>query len=213
MSMQQVVLAMTLLVCASFVRAQCTGAGADPQLCETREIQFLDGEAALLKERAQALGSPAKIYQYLRNNTQYSPYHGARSSSVNAFLGLRGNDVDLASALIAMLRSQGIRARYVQGDVTLSKAALANWLGVVDPALAVALLRDQGIQNVVATDPVYVSFQHVWVEALVDYGHYRGGQSSARAACSSAGGTCMVRPMRFLASSTWVTHTSGIMSP
>lgn len=190
MSMPHHVLALTLLVCCSFVRAECTGGGSDPQLCETREIQFLSGEAASLKDQAGALGSPAKFYEYLRNNAQYSPYHGARSSSVNAFLGLRGNDVDLASALIAMLRSQGIRARYVQGDVTIAKAALANWLGVVDQTLAVALLRDQGIQHVVATDPVNVRFEHVWVEALVDYGHYRGGQTNAAAACSNPGGTC-----------------------
>ena len=190
MSMHHYVCAFFLLAWGSFLRAECSGGGADPQLCETREIQFLRGDAASLKERAQALGSPARIYEYLRNNAQYSPYHGARSSSVNAFLSLRGNDVDLASALIAMLRSQGIRARYVQGDVIISKTALANWLGVVDQTLAVALLRDQGIQNVIATDPVTVSFQHVWVEALVDYGHYRGGQASASATCSGQGGTC-----------------------
>lgn len=72
------------------------------------------GDAVALKE--QALGSPARIYEYLRNRAEYSPYHGARSNSVNVFLGLRGNDVDLASTLIGMLRSQGIRARYVQGE-------------------------------------------------------------------------------------------------
>ena len=190
MSMHHPIVAVTLLICCGLVRAECTGGGTDSQLCETREILYLSGDAAALKDQAGALGSPAKIYEYLRNNAQYSPYHGARSSSVNGFLGLRGNDVDLASTLIAMLRSQGIRTRYVQGDVTITKAALANWLGVVDQTLAVKLLSDQGIQHVVSTDPVNVSFQHVWVEALVDYGHYRGGQPSAAAACTNPGETC-----------------------
>ncbi len=195
MAMTHYVLGFALLIGSSLVRAACTGGGTDPQLCETREVQYLSGDALALKDQAQALGSPAKIYEYLRNNAEYSPYHGARSNSVNAFLGLRGNDVDLASALIGLLRSQGIRARYVQGDVTITKAALANWLGVVDPTLAVALLRDQGIAHVVDTDLVNVSFQHVWVEALVDYGYYRGGQPSASAACNSAGPSCQWIPL------------------
>ena len=195
MRVSHCVLGFALLIAYGLAQAVCTGGGTDSQLCETREIKFLSGDALALKDQAQTLGSPAKIYEYLRNNAEYSPYHGARSNSINAFLGLRGNDIDLASALIGMLRSQGIRARYVQGDVTITKAALANWLGVVNQTLAVAVLRDQGIQNVVGTDLVNVSFQHVWVEALIDYSHYRGGQPTASSACSSVGGSCQWIPL------------------
>jgi len=164
----------------------------DPQdLCETKETLFKFGEGVLLKQKAAELGTPAEIYAYLRNNADYVPYHGARSNSINTFLGLRGNDVDQSSALIAMLRSQGIRARYVKGDIRITKAELANWLGVINETLAVSMLRDQGTQNIDDSDPAYVVFEHVWVEALVNYSQYRGGLDNARsAACVSQPDEC-----------------------
>ncbi len=144
-------------------------------LAQTEEIRFLGEAAAPLRERAQSLGSAVMIYEYLRNESEYALYHGARSSAVNTLLGRRGNDVDLASTLIAMLRSQGIPSVYAVGQVRLPAAALMNWLGLRDVDLAVSVLEDQGIQGVSksAADDT-VTFEHVWVRALVGHRHYRG---------------------------------------
>ena len=164
--------------------------GGDTGLCETREILYETGEAQVLKDKADELGTPATIYEYLRNNAQYTPYHGARSNSLNSFLSLRGNDVDLASTLIAMMRSQGIKARYATGVIRISRDALANWLGGIDPDLAVSILRDQGIQQIDDTDPDTVAFEHVWAEVLVDYSLYRGATSLSRGQCTEQGNSC-----------------------
>nr|MBF0223393.1 hypothetical protein [Desulfobulbaceae bacterium] len=177
------------------VFAACLNLQDDPQLCENREVLFQTGEGLLLQEKATKLGTPAKIYEYLRNNAEYSPYHGSRSNSLNSFLSLRGNDVDLTSALIALLRSQGIKARYAYGNIKISKVQLANWLGVIDTTLAASLLRDQGIQNVDDTDSTYVTFEHVWAEALVSYSNYRGGKSTQEASCATEGGSCRWVPL------------------
>ena len=184
-----------LVVSGPLFAAGCLVAEDDPQLCETREVLFQGDEAQTLSDKAQALGTPAKIYEYLRNNAEYSLYHGARSNAVNTFLSLRGNDVDLASALIALLRSQGIKARYVQGEIKLSKSKLANWLDVTDTTLAVALLGDQGIQKVDDSDPNFVIFQHVWVEALIKYDYYRGANLNADAACVAEDPSCQWIPL------------------
>lgn len=142
---------------------------------ESNEIVYSATAAADLKNKAAALGTPVAIYEYLRNNYDYALYHGARSGSINTFLGGRGNDVDLAATLIAMLRSQGTPARYVVGTVRLPAAQVMNWLGVENVDLAYGILRNQGIQGVVlATDKSTLDFEHVWVEALVPYATYRG---------------------------------------
>ena len=117
----------------------------NPNLTETREILFEDTELA---EKAAELGTPAAIYEWVRNTHEYAPYHGSRSNSLNTFGGRRGSDVDIASVLIAMFRSQGLPARYAVGVVQVKVEELANWLGVRNDALAVAILQDQGIQAV-----------------------------------------------------------------
>ena len=183
-------------LCYQKAYATCLPGETDPQLCETREILYTTDEASVLQEKAIALGTPARIYEYLRNNAEYVPYHGARSNSLNTFLSLRGNDVDLASALIAMLRSVGIKARYATADIRIKKSQLANWLGgIINEDLAVSILTNQGIQNVDATDPELVEFQHVWVEALIDTANYRGGGPNNTAVCTIEGGTCHWLPL------------------
>jgi len=152
----------------------CTDGITDPLLCETPEILFSEGEANVLKEKAQELNSVVKIYEYLKNDANYAVYHGARSSSLNTFLAMEGNDVDLASTLIALYRSLGVKARYVVGDVRLKRDEVANWVGVTNAALAVSILQNQGIDIVDDSDPEYVVFEHVWVEALVNFANYRG---------------------------------------
>ncbi|MCF6325589.1 MAG: DUF6531 domain-containing protein [Gammaproteobacteria bacterium] len=170
--------------------AACLNTGVDSQLCETREALYQTGEGSVVAEKAAGLGNAVKIYEFIRNNAEYTVYHGARSNSINSMLGMRGNDVDLASTLVAMMRSQGIKSRYAVGDIKIKKNQLSNWLNVVNNDLAVSLLRNQGIQNVDGTDPVYVTFEHVWVEVLVDYHNYRAGNTTQPVGCVTEGESC-----------------------
>ncbi len=152
----------------------CTGTITDELLCETPEILFETGEAQVIKAKAESLGSVVTIYEYMRNRSQYTLYHGARSSSLNTFLGLQGNDVDLASTLIAMYRAVGVKSRYAVGNIRIQRSKLANWIGVANTDLALSILQNQGINIVDDTDPKTVTFEHVWVEALVNFSNYRG---------------------------------------
>lgn len=166
----------------------------DSNMGETSEVQFSSTDATDLRNKAAALSSPVAIFEYMRNNYDYSLYHGARSGSVNTFLGGRGNDVDLAATLIAMLRSQGVPARYVVGTVRVPATQVANWLQVEDTSLAKSLLIDQGVQKVVSStsgSTATIDFEHVWVEALVPYGQYRGaGAQSPSCTGSTPPATC-----------------------
>ena len=153
----------------------CIGTLTDDLLCETPEILFESDESIILKEKATQLGGVVDIYEYVRNGSDYAVYHGARSSSLNAFLGAEGNDVDLASTLIALYRSVGVKSRYVVGNIKVPKADVANWVSVENEDLAISILKNQGINVIYDTDPTHVTFEHVWVEALVDFANYRGG--------------------------------------
>jgi len=88
----------------------CLVWATDPNIGETPEIQYAVANAPDLYAQAQQLATPVSIYQYLRNNTEFSLYHGSVSGSINTYGGMRGNDVDLASTLIAMLRARGTPA-------------------------------------------------------------------------------------------------------
>ncbi|AEG00386.1 RHS repeat-associated core domain-containing protein [Methylomonas methanica] len=146
---------------------------ADP-LAASREIIFAGTE---LEAQAQTLATPAAIYEFVRNTHEYALYHGSRSNTLNTYGGRRGSDVDIASVLIAMYRSQGMPARYAVGQISVPQADVANWLAVKDNALAKAILEDQGIQGVVLNGD-HLEFEHVWVQVLIPFDDYRGATAS-----------------------------------
>jgi hypothetical protein len=152
---------------------------------ETPEIVFTTVDAKPLADMATQLGNAVAIYEYAHNYFEFSAYHGSRSGSINTFMGQRGSDVDIATAIIAMIRSQNIPARYAVGTIRLPAAQLTNWLGVGNLDVAVQVLKDQGIQGVVlATDRSTVDLEHVWAEVSVPFAQYRGLTTSGSVDCS-----------------------------
>ncbi|MGD0960062.1 MAG: transglutaminase-like domain-containing protein [Methylomonas sp.] len=160
------------------------------ETAETTEIVFnpsTNSQAQQLNAMAGQLGNAVSIYQYVYNNYQFSTYHGSRSGSINTFAGQRGSDVDIATTLIAMLRSQHIPARYAVGNIKLSAAQVTNWLGMDQGGnayVAGQILVNQGIQNLAEyvdsnNNIVYFYLEHVWVEALVPFAQYRGLSTGA----------------------------------
>ena len=83
------------------------GTAVANDLGETREIRWAGSDAGQLRQKAADLHSAAAIYEYVRNHYEFTSYDGARSDSVNVFGHGMGNDVDLASLLIAMLGRKG----------------------------------------------------------------------------------------------------------
>jgi Transglutaminase-like superfamily len=189
------ILTKLMLTIAMRIAAILVGFIASPAVAsleDSAELQFSSTTASALRAKADELGSALNIYEYLRNNADYSPYHGLRSGAINAFMGMRGNDVDLASAMIAMLRYRGVPARYATGTVRITAAQLQNWLNVENTNLAVSILNNQGIPNVVlSADLATVTFEHTWVEAQIPYGDYRGvGSQTSAVNCTTQPSIC-----------------------
>jgi len=180
-----VILAAMLLTQVFVVSGMCDDLG------ETDEVVYSGDRAKALRDKAAELASAASIYEYVRNEFEYALYHGSRSGSINTFLGRRGNDVDMASTLIAMLRSQNIRSRYAVATVKVASEKVMNWLGVEDLDLTVSIMKDQGIQKVdLSPDRTWVEFEHAWVEALVPFHNYRGIGFDVQVNCTSESEKC-----------------------
>jgi len=154
---------------------------------ETPEIIFTGSDAQSLTAKATVLGNAVAIYEYVHNHFEFSAYHGSRSGSINTYMGQRGSDVDIATTLIAMLRSQNIPARYAVGTIRLPAAQLTNWLGIGNLDVAVQVLKDMGIQGVVlAADRSTVDLEHAWAEVSVPFTQYRGLMVDASLDCTSS---------------------------
>lgn len=79
---------------------------------------------AEMAEKAKELGSIQSVYNYLYNNMHSEFYYGSRKGAIGAFEQGGGNDTDLSSLLIAMLRYLGYDADYVTSKVGFTENQL-----------------------------------------------------------------------------------------
>ncbi len=149
--------------------------GYDPaDLEETIDVQFTDEIIAL----ADSLDhSPARIFDFVRENSEFEAYLGSRKGSQQTLEHRSGNDYDQASLLIALLRVSGIPARYATGEIKMPIDRATNWLGVRNKHNAGSLLATAGMDAVLyisGPDTVALGCQRVWVEGWVPFINYRG---------------------------------------
>ena len=123
-----------------------------------------------------------EVYQYIKNNYMPEFYYGSRKGSVGAFEERAGNDYDLSSLLIAVLRDRNIPARYVRGNIEITAEQAIQWTGAEDINSAARIIVALGIPVTTLTSEngiVAVRLEHVWIEAYVPYTDYRGTGNNA----------------------------------
>ena len=101
------------------------------------------------------------IYKYVRNNFEFEIYIGSRKGSQETLKQRRGNDYDLSSVLLALLRESDIHARYNTAAAVIPTSRFCNWLGIAgqffnangDPVqnVLVAVVGNVGGQSVEGT--------------------------------------------------------------
>ena len=151
-----------------------TGAPSEADLAATPDI-VIDDEIRALAEQLEK--SPVKIYEYIRNNFVYEPYWAGQKGAKRTLAEKAGNDVDLASLMMALFRASGIHCRYVCGTIEMPIADAGRWIGVDDPAQIAKTFISNGIPcetSVSAGQISKIRLNHVWVKAYVDYFPYKG---------------------------------------
>ena len=77
-----------------------------------------------------------KCFLFVAGQIEYEHYYGCKKGALLTYLERKGNDADLATLLVAMLRSAGYSARYGWGQVAFPTVQNADgwhiqdWLGV-----------------------------------------------------------------------------------
>ncbi|MDH5731906.1 MAG: transglutaminase-like domain-containing protein, partial [Gammaproteobacteria bacterium] len=125
--------------------------------------------------QAAKLGySAAKIFQFVSNEIDFQPYYGSLKGAVGTLISGSGNATDQSSLLVALLRASQIPARYVQGTVVLTADQANRWVGGKTASASATILARGRIPAGASGDSTQVSMEHVWVQACVPYGNYRG---------------------------------------
>jgi len=144
-------------------------------LTSTIEVQFTP---AILAKAAELNHNPVQIYNWVYNNIEYVPTYGSIQGADMCLQTMQCNDMDTASLLIALLRASNIPARYVYGTILLPIDKIMNWTGGFTDSMSSLEIMAQGgipITGEVAGGKIAAAkIEHVWVEAYVPYGNYRG---------------------------------------
>lgn len=163
----------------------------DAELAETIDTTQT---AAIMAKAAELHNNPVEIYTWVANNIRFVPSYGSIQGADMTLQTLRGNDMDTASLLIALLRAAHIPARYAYGTVQMPVAQVMNWVGgVTVPEAASNLMQQGGIpttliaNNGVITD---VRFEHTWVEAWVDFEPSRGMKNAVQGCTNAVSAGC-----------------------
>lgn len=131
-----------------------------------------------IKAKGKEIGDdPLDLYSYVRNNISYQPYYGSRKGSIGALNELSGNDYDQSSLLIALFRNADIPSRYVKGEIELSPENAMAWTATDSVESAAKILGAAGnkVTSIVSGGKIVaVKVEHVWVEAYISTGEYRG---------------------------------------
>jgi len=128
---------------------------------------------------AEQLGkNPIRIYNWVHDQIRFTPTFGSLRGADQTLVARQGNAYDTNSLLIALLRASGYQARYVYGTVQVPIDQVQNWVGNArTPDDALELLLTGGIPTKYMTSGGRISalqFEHVWVEAYVDFIPSRG---------------------------------------
>ena len=149
------------------------GSYSSDDLQQTNDTIINDSVRAEFAEHESVL----EVYQYIKNNYMMEFYFGSRKGAVGTFSEKAGNDYDIASLLIGVLRDRNIPARYAKGEIEITAEQAMEWTATDDINVAIRLIASLGIPTtgmISNGETVAVRLEHTWVEAYVPYTDYRG---------------------------------------
>lgn len=147
------------------------------------QVAALATDEAAITPQIQALAdslerSPIRIYNWVHDHIRFTPTYGVLRGADRTLVARQGNAYDTNALLVALLRAAGYQARFVYGTVQVPIDQIQNWVGGArTPDDALELLLTGGIPTRYLTAGGRISalqFEHMWVEAFVDFIPSRG---------------------------------------
>ncbi len=131
----------------------------------------------LLTSLTAGLKDVNSIYHFVKDHCMNEDYCGSKKGALVTLAQFGGNDIDQASLLVNLLRSQDIPARYVRGMIYITYDQAKDLTGASE-VNAVGRVLATGHRNVrgVSNNGTIVGYkmEHTWVEAYIPYTDYRG---------------------------------------
>lgn len=123
---------------------------------------------AEMAKKADELGDAVSVYNYLYNNMRSEFYYGSRKGAIGAFEQGSGNDADLSSLLIAMLRYLGYEANYVIANVGFTEQQILKWTNADSVHIANSILASQNrISSIMESGKEkYYCYQYFYVQVI-----------------------------------------------
>ena len=145
-----------------------------PELTGSHETQI----SPEIQTLADALGrNPVRIYNWVRNEIDFVPTHGAIQGAALTLRNRQGNAADTNSLLAALLRASGIPVRFVYGTVDVPVDQALSWLKASNIDDAINQIQIGGIPSTLLKlngQAYALRLQHLWIEAYIDFTPSRG---------------------------------------
>ena len=88
--------------------------------CQIDDYRIKALASSLTNGAGSTYNKGVKIFNWVRDNLNYSFYYNTKYGAVNTYLNKEGNCVDHSHLLIALARTAGIPARYMHGTCTFT---------------------------------------------------------------------------------------------
>ncbi|SMH45654.1 Transglutaminase-like superfamily protein, partial [Methanohalophilus portucalensis FDF-1] len=129
---------------------------------QVKEVKF----KLLIHNIDRSVSVSVIIQMGISTEPEYVPYFGSLKGAHLTYMDRKGNDADLASLTISLLRASDIPARYVYGTIELDSEQAKNYFGMENESAIEDMLLKNGISAQSVSNGI--QFDHIWVEAYVD---------------------------------------------
>jgi len=94
--------------------------------CQVNDPSIVALSSSITSGATTAYEKGLRIYEWVRDNLEYSWYYNSEKGAVNALSSLSANCCDHSNLIVALSRAAGVPARYVHGTCTFSSGTYGH---------------------------------------------------------------------------------------
>jgi len=137
------------------------------------EVSLIPAQFDIASVAASLSNDADKIYQWVASNIDFLPTFGSQKGALGCMIDRQGNSFDQSALMVALLQSAGYTAKFMFGELRITAAVAAAWLGTdaLNAYSSSNYLANGGIPASVefdaGTSTYYVILSHCWVKVTI----------------------------------------------